>query len=407
MEWLHISQSDAILELTSLGSTRTVELSQRGKMLMSDKLGLFTPIRIGFFELPNRIIMSPLTRLRATSDCVPTSLMSEYYTQRASAGLIITEGTHPSPMGRGYTTSPGLHNEEQVAGWRKVTDAVHAAGGRIFVQLMHAGRVTHSSLLPARARPIAPSAIPVVSEQVRIWDGKVPFETPRQLELDEIPQIVEEYHRAAELSIEAGFDGVELHAATGYLPNQFQASGSNQRTDVYGGTLENRTRFTLEVVNALCSVRGSERIGVKIAPGFTVNDTFDDDSAETYTYVAKALSPMGLAYLHVGYDRGYSRGTAPNFNPIDLLRPVYQGTLLAVGGFDQQRGDEAITSGRSDAIVFGRPFISNPDLVERLRLNVPLSEGDIKTFYGGSESGYTDYPNYLSKYSVTQKHGRC
>ncbi|MEH1821854.1 MAG: alkene reductase [Nostoc sp.] len=358
---------------------------------MPEKSGLFAPVRLGSLDLPNRIIMSPMSRLRATTECVPTPPMVEYYTQRASAGLIITEGTHPSPMGRGYTTCPGLHNQEQVAGWRKVTDAVHAAGGRIFVQLMHAGRVSHSSLLPNHVRPIAPSAIPVVSEEVHVWDGKVPFEIPRPLELDEIPEIVEEYRRAAELSIEAGFDGVELHAATGYLPNQFQVSSSNKRTDAYGGTLENRTRFTLEVVNALCSVRGAERIGVKIAPGFTVNDTFDDDPAETYTYVAKALSPLGLAYLHVGYDRGYARGTAPKFNPIDLLRSVYQGTLIAVGGFDRQRGDEAITSRRADAIVFGRLFISNPDLVERLRLNAPLSKGDVRTFYGGSEHGYTDY----------------
>ncbi|BAY28171.1 NADH:flavin oxidoreductase/NADH oxidase (plasmid) [Calothrix sp. NIES-2100] len=358
---------------------------------MPEKSGLFTPFRLGSLDLTNRIIMSPMTRLRATTDCVPTPLMVEYYTQRASAGLIITEGTHPSPMGRGYTTCPGLHNEEQVEGWRKVTDAVHAAGGRIFVQLMHAGRVSHSSLLPNNALPIAPSAIPVVSEEVRVWNGKVPFETPRALELDEIPKIVEEYRTAAELSIEAGFDGVELHAATGYLPNQFQVSGSNQRTDAYGGTLENRTRFTLEVVNALCSVRGAERIGVKIAPGFTVNDTFDDNPVETYTYVAKALSPLGLAYLHVGYDRGYARGTAPNFNPIDLIRSVYQGTLLAVGGFDRQRGDEAITSERADAIVFGRLFISNPDLVERLWLNAPLTEADVRGFYGGNELGYTDY----------------
>ena len=183
------------------------------------------------------------------------------------------------------------------------------------MQLMHAGRVSHSALLPNHALPYAPSAIPVVSEEVHVWDGKVPFETPRALELDEIPQVVEEYRYAASLSIEAGFDGVELHAATGYLPNQFQVSGSNQRTDAYGGTLSNRTRFTLEVVNALCSVRGAERIGVKIAPGFTVNDTFDDDSALTYTYVAKALSPLGLAYLHVGYDRGYALELHPTSTP--------------------------------------------------------------------------------------------
>ena len=216
---------------------------------MPDQPGLFTPVKVGSLELPNRIVMSPMTRIRAGEGCVPSERMVRYYSQRASAGLIITEGTHPSPMGRGYTYPPGLHTEEQAAGWRKVTDAVHAAGGRIFVQLMHAGRVSHSSLLPDHALPVAPSAI-AVSGQVHTFDGKVPFETPRPLETAEIPAVIEEYRRAAELSITAGFDGVELHAATGYLPNQFQVTGSNRRTDAYGGSLERRTRFTLEVIEA-------------------------------------------------------------------------------------------------------------------------------------------------------------
>ena len=358
---------------------------------MPGQRGLFTPVKAGALELPNRIVMSPMTRIRASEGCVPSERMVRYYTQRASAGLIITEGTHPSPMGRGYTYPPGLHTQEQAAGWRKVTDAVHAAGGRIFVQLMHAGRVSHSSLLPDHALPVAPSAIPV-SGQIHTFGGKVPFETPRPLETEEIPGVVEEYRRAAELSITAGFDGVELHAATGYLPNQFQVTGSNRRTDAYGGSLEGRTRFTLEVIEALCSVRGAHRVGIKIAPAFTVNDMFDDDPAETYTHLVRRLNPLGLAYLHVGYDSGYTRGTAPAFNPIDLLRPVYSGTLLAVGGFTKASGEAALTAGRADLIVYGRLFISNPDLVERFRLDAPLNPWDVPTFYGGDDHGYTDYP---------------
>lgn len=363
---------------------------------MSLRPGLFSPVRLGSLELPNRIVMSPMTRIRAGEGCVPTDAMAVYYSQRASAGLIITEGTHPSPMGRGYTFPPGLHTAEQAAGWRKVTDAVHAAGGRIFVQLMHAGRVSHSSLLPEHSLPVAPSAI-AISGEIHTFEGKQRFEIPRPLTLDEIPGVVDEYRRAAELSISAGFDGVELHAATGYLPNQFQVTGSNQRTDAYGGSTENRSRFTLEVLRGLCEVRGADRVGIKIAPGFTVNDTFDDNPAETYTYLGRQLNSLGLAYLHVGYDSGYGRGTAPPFNSIDMLRSVYQGTLLAVGGFTQATGEETIQSGRADLIVYGRPYIANPDLVERFRVNAPLNQADVGTFYGGNERGYTDYPTWAEE----------
>lgn len=358
--------------------------------------GLLTPVKVGPLELPNRIVMSPMTRIRADEGCVPSERMVRYYSQRASAGLIIAEGTHPSPMGRGYTFPPGLHTEEQANGWRKVTDAVHAAGGRIFVQLMHAGRVSHSSLLPNQTLPVAPSAI-AISGKVHGLDGKYPFETPRPLETEEIPGVIEEFRRAAELSITAGFDGVELHAATGYLPNQFQVTGSNKRTDAYGGSLEGRTRFTLEVMDALCSVRGANRVGIKIGPGFTVNDTFDDDPAETYTYLARQLNLLGLAYLHVGYDSGYGRGTAPPFNAIDLLRSLYTGTLLAVGGFSKASGEAAIASGRADLIVYGRPFIANPDLVDRFRLDAPLNSPDVRTFYGGNDHGYTDYLTFAEQ----------
>ncbi len=348
-------------------------------------------MRVGELELPNRIVMSPMTRIRAEKDCVPGERMVRYYSQRAAAGLIITEGTHPSPMGRGYTYPPGLHTDAQAAGWRKVTDAVHSVGGRIFVQLMHAGRVSHSSLLPGHALPVAPSAIPI-SGEIHGFGGKFPFETPRALETEEVAAVVEEFRRAAELSIVAGFDGVELHAATGYLPNQFQVTGSNRRTDGYGGSLEGRTRFTLEVMEALCSVRGGQQVGIKIAPGFTVNDTFDEEPAETYAYLARRLNWLGLAYLHVGYDSGYSRGTPPAFNPVDLIRSVYTGTLMAVGGFTKASGDAAIAAGRTDLIAYGRPFISNSDLVERFRLDAPLNLPDVRTFYGGDDHGYTDYP---------------
>lgn len=332
-----------------------------------------------------------MTRIRAEEDCSPSERMVRYYAQRAAAGLIVTEGTHPSPMGRGYTYPPGLHTEEQAAGWRKVTDAVHDAGGRIFVQLMHAGRVSHSSLLPDHALPVAPSAIPIYGE-IHAFDGKFPFETPRALETGEIPVVVEEYRLAAELSIAAGFDGVELHAATGYLPNQFQVTGSNHRTDGYGGSLEGRTRFTMEIMDALCGVRGANQVGIKIAPGFTVNDTYDEDPAQTYTYLAQRLNSYGLAYLHVGYDSGYARGTPPSFNPIDLIRSVYSGTLMAVGGFTKASGVAAIAAGRADIIAYGRPFISNPDLVERFKIDAPLTPWDVRTFYGGDDHGYTDYP---------------
>ncbi len=358
---------------------------------MNEQVGLFSPVQLGSMRLSNRIVMSPLTRIRADENCVPTDMMVRYYSQRASAGLIITEGTHPSPMGRGYTYPPGLHTKEQAAGWRKVTDAVHAAGGHIFVQLMHAGRVSHSSLLPNHALPVAPSAI-AINGTIHSFSGHVKFEVPRPLETDEISSVVEEYKNAAELSIEAGFDGVELHAATGYLPNQFQVTGSNKRTDKYGGTLENRTRFTLDIITALCGVRGSERVGIKVGPGFTVNDTFDDNPEETYGYLARCLNAFNLAYMHVGYDSGYSRGTPPAFNAVDLIRSAFEGTVLAVGGFTKTSGEEALAKHRADLIVYGRPYIANPDLVERFKEDAPLNAPDVKTFYGGDEHGYTDYP---------------
>jgi N-ethylmaleimide reductase len=388
------SDFEAATRKANLTGCNVVRQGEQKERCMS--FSLFSPLKLGAIELPNRIIMSPMTRLRADDACLATPEMAQYYRQRASAGLIITEGVHPGPLGRGYTFPPGIHSQAQAAAWRKVTGAVHAEGGHIFVQLMHAGRVTHSSLFADHAQPVAPSAI-AVSGTIHTFEGKVPFETPRALETAEVKGIVAEYRHAAELAIDADFDGVELHAATGYLPHQFQASGSNHRTDIYGGSLENRARFTLEVVEALCQVWGANRVGIKIAPGYTVNDIFDEDPASTYIYLAKQLNPLGLAYLHVGYESGYSRGTGPAFNPIDLLRGTYTGTLLAAGGFTKETGNAIISSGRADAVVFGRLFISNPDLVERFRTDGPLNSCDVSTFYGGDAHGYTDYPTLADR----------
>ena len=263
-------------------------------------------------------------------------------------------------------------------------------------QLMHAGRVSHSSLLPDHAFPVAPSAI-AVSGEIHIFDGKAPFETPRPLETQEIPAVIDEYRRAAEFSITAGFDGVELHAATGYLPNQFQVTGRTAVPMPMGVRWRGGLALHWKWLRLYASVRGADRVGIKIAPGFTVNDIFDDDPAETYTYLARRLNPLGLAYLHVGYDGGYRRGTAPPFNPIDLLRPVYTGTMLAVGGFTKVTGGAAIAAGRADFIVYGRLFIANPDLVERFRLDAPLNLWDVQTFYSGGDHGYIDYPPLVGR----------
>ena len=279
-----------------------------------------------------------MTRIRAGEGCVPSERMVRYYSQRASAGLIITEGTHPSPMGRGYTL-PARPAHGRTGGRLAESDRCRPRCRGPHLRPTHARRACVPLILPAGSRLARRTfghrhlwGNPHLRRESAIRDAP-------PLETEEIPAVIEEYRRAAELSITAGFDGVELHAATGYLPNQFQVTGSNRRTDAYGGSLERRTRFTLEVIEGLCSVRGADRVGIKIAPGFTVNDTFDDDPAETYTYLVRCLNPLGLAYLHVGYDGGYGRGTAPPFNPIDLLRPVYAGTLLAVGGFNKATGE--------------------------------------------------------------------
>lgn len=353
---------------------------------MPTTVDLFSPVRVGEMELKNRFVMAPLTRCRAGIGHVPTALNAIYYAQRASAGLIITEGAAPDPLGRGYIDIPGLYNAEQVAGWRRVTDAVHAHSAKIFVQLMYVGRVAHPSSIDGET-PVAPSAVKAQGE-VFTKQGLQPFVMPRALAAEEIPGIIATYRRAAEFAITAGFDGVELHATSGYLPAQFLSPNTNLRTDEWGGTLEKRARFLLEVVDAMASVRGPQHVGVRIGPGFTYNDIHDPNPLETYSYIAKVLSPRNLAYLHVLDDPDEQ----PGFDVIGALRRQYRGILIANGGYDKARANRDIDSGRADLVSFGVLFIANPDLPERFRRNAPLNEPDEATFYTPGEKGYTDYP---------------
>jgi len=350
---------------------------------------LQSPIDIGPCRLPNRIIMAPLTRMRAP-DNIPTELMKTYYVQRASAGLIITEATQISTQGAGYPNTPGIYNARQVAGWKQITDAVHAENGRIFLQLWHVGRISHPDFHDG-ALPVAPSAIRPEGSAVTP-SGMQPFVTPRALETDEIPGIVEQYRRAAENALAAGFDGVEIHSANGYLLDQFLRDGTNRRSDIYGGSLENRSRLLLEVTEAVTGVWGAERVGIRLSPSGTFNDMKDSDPATMFVYVLGQLNRFGLAYVHiVDALEGDIRHGA---NVIDLavLRAAYNGVLIVCGGYDQARAEAAIDNGLADAVAFGQLYIANPDLVERFKAHAPLNEPDPGTFYGGTEKGYTDYP---------------
>ena len=351
---------------------------------------LFQPVRLGALALPNRIVMAPLTRSRAGSAGIPGAMNASYYAQRATAGLIIAEATQISQQAQGYAFTPGVANEAQVAGWRQVTQAVHQAGGRIVLQLWHVGRISHPSLQPGGTLPVAPSAIKPEG-QAFTESGFQPFVAPRALETDEIPGIVEDYRRAARNAQEAGFDGVEIHAANGYLIDQFLRDGTNQRTDRYGGSLENRTRLLLEVTEAVTSVWGSERVGVRISPASPANDMRDSDPQALFNHAVAALAPFSLAYLHVVEG---ATGGARDLLGFDYgaLRRAFGGPYLANNGYDKPLAEAALREGRADAIAFGRPFIANPDLVERLRTGAPLATADHKTFYGGDEHGYTDYP---------------
>lgn len=351
---------------------------------MSSDSILFQPVRVGRHELSNRLVMAPMTRSRADDAGVPSELVPTYYAQRAGAGLIISEGIYPSPMGKGYVRTPGIHSDAQVAAWKKVTDAVHAKGGLIFAQIMHAGRISDPSFLPGGATPVAPSAVRP-NGQSYTDDGLKPHVTPRALALDEIPGVIAEYAQATRRALEAGFDGVELHAASGYLPMQFLSSGTNRRADRYGGAAENRARFIVEALQAMANVAGADRVGIKLSPEMPFNDVADADPAETYATLVAAIGGMGLAYLHVtpyGKDTDYHA----------LLRPLFRGPYLAGAGLTRETAEQLLRDGKADAAVFGTLFLANPDLPERFRRGAALNAPDQSTFYAPGPKGYIDYP---------------
>jgi N-ethylmaleimide reductase len=350
---------------------------------------LFTPIEVGLLRMPNRIVMAPLTRSRAGSGNVPTELNALYYAQRASAGLIISEATQVAPEGQGYISTPGIHSAEQVAGWQCVTGAVHASGGRMVLQLWHVGRISHPSFQPRGALPIAPSAIRPNAKAFTA-NGFEPIPTPRALETSEIPGIVAQHAQGARNALAAGFDGVEVHGANGYLIDQFLRDGTNKRTDAYGGTIENRTRFLLEVVDAVTAAVGAKRTGLRISPQNGQNDIADSDPQRLFNHVAAALSGRGLAYLHV-VEGDTGGAPVPPFDYLTIKR-LFGGPFIANNGFDKARANEVIAEGRADLVAFGKPFIGNPDLVTRFLLDVPLSPLNRETLYGDAEQGYTDYP---------------
>lgn len=358
---------------------------------MSHDALLFQPYDLGPLHLPNRIVMAPLTRNRAAQGNVPSPMAPTYYAQRASAGLLITEATQVCPEGQGYPRTPGIHSPEQIAGWKKVTDAVHAAGGRIVMQLWHVGRISHSSLQPNARLPVAPSAIAAAGSAVT-FGGPVPFETPRALETGELPGIVDQYRRGARNARAAGFDGVEVHGANGYLLDQFLRSGTNRRSDAYGGSVENRARLLFEVLDAVIDVWGADRVGLRISPVNGFNDMHDDDPQQTFDHVAAGASERRLAYLHVL--EGQPGADPSQLQPFDYsrLRAAFAGPYLANCGYDRARALHALESGSAHLIAFGKSFISNPDLVERLRRDAPLNAWNAETFYSGEEKGYIDYP---------------
>jgi N-ethylmaleimide reductase len=354
---------------------------------------LFTPFTLGDLKLPNRILMAPLTRCRTGLDRVPNDIMVEYYRQRATAGLIITEATIVSPQGAGYVNTPGIYNAAQVRGWQRVTDAVHAEGGRIFLQLWHTGRSSHPEFQPGGALPVAPSAI-AIRDEVHTFTGKHPYPTPRALELREIPDIIADFARGTRRAREAGFDGVEIHAANGYLIDQFLRDGANRRTDGYGGRVENRARFLLEVTQAVVGAWRAERVGVRLSPTGAFNDMRDSDPAATFGHAAARLNRFGLAYLHVTEPlAGNPMATdLPRVAP--LLRRTFTGPFIINGGYDARTGARAIDEGEADLVAYGVPFLTSPDLVERFRIGAPWNPPDVETFYQGGAKGYIDYPTY-------------
>jgi N-ethylmaleimide reductase len=363
---------------------------------------LFQPVRLGRYNLPHRMVMAPLTRSRARQPGnVPSALNACYYAQRTSAALIVTEATQVSQQGQGYAWTPGIHSREQIEGWRLVTDAVHKAGGLIFLQLWHVGRISHPSLQPDGMLPVAPSAIKPRGEAfIENENGEgelVPFVTPRALQIEEMPYIVQQYARGSRNALEAGFDGVEVHGANGYLLDQFINSSTNRRTDAYGGAIENRMRLLIEVVEAVSDVWGQDRVGVRLSPLGTFNDMGDDDPETTFGHVAEKINGSALAYLHIVNPAvaAIEKGIEPDpgaLRMLELIRERYRGTLIIAGGFDYDTAEGWLQQGKADLIAFGRKFLANPDLPERFRSGASLNADDPSTYYGGGAKGYTDYP---------------
>lgn len=344
---------------------------------------LFDPLTVGQIELDNRVVMAPMTRSRASDDGVQPAFAAEYYQQRASAGLIITEATNVSPMAKGYVRTPGIYTPEQIESWRAVTQAVHARGGKIFMQIFHTGRIALPDFLPDNTQPVAPSAVRANGKNYTD-DGMKEFVTPREITKDEIAQTVQDFGTAAKNAIAAGFDGVELHSASGYLVQQFLTTNVNLRTDEYGGTIENRTRFLFDILDAMANAVGQQRLAVKFSPQIAFNDIEELDAGDIYPYILERLNTMQLAYVHV------ADGTGSGWHA--KLRPLYKGLYFANAGFTYEGGTELLEKNGADAIVFATKFIANPDLPERFRRGAELTQPDRATFYSPGEKGYSDYP---------------
>jgi N-ethylmaleimide reductase len=357
---------------------------------MSTSSKLFEPFKLGPITLPNRLVMAPLTRNRALAGLVPNPLAIDYYGQRASAGLLITEATQISQQGQGYQDTPGIYSKEQIAGWRKVTDRVHAGGGRIFLQLWHVGRISHTSLQANGGAPVAPSAIRA-NGKTFVGGTFADVSEPRALELSEIPGIIDGFKKGAANAIAAGFDGVEIHGANGYLLDQFAKDGANKRTDAYGGSIENRAKLMLEVSKAVVAEVGSERTGIRISPVTPSNDISDSNPQPLFDYITDHLGALKLVYLHVVEG---ATGGPRDIAPFDYqsLRKRFKGAYIANNGFDFNLANKVLSAGEADLIAFGKLFIANPDLVERFKRSAPLNAPDKATFYGGGAKGYTDYP---------------
>jgi N-ethylmaleimide reductase len=357
---------------------------------MTTSSKLFEPYKLGPISLPNRFVMAPLTRNRAGAGMVPSPLAVEYYGQRASAGLLITEASQISQQGQGYQDTPGIYSKQQVAGWRKVTERVHARGGRIFIQLWHVGRISHTSLQPNNGAPVGPSAIRAIGKTF-VGGTFTDISEPRALTLEEIPDIVGGFRRAAVNAIEAGFDGVEIHGANGYLLDQFAKDGANKRTDHYGGSIENRARLMLEVAKAVASEAGPERTGIRISPVTPSNDISDSNPQPLFEYIVDHLNALKLVYIHVIEG---ATGGPRDVAPFDYgsLRKRFKGAYMANNGYDFALANKVLAANEADLIAFGKLFIANPDLVERLKRGAPLNTPDKATFYGGGARGYTDYP---------------